>query len=174
MFSSPTQNIDQFEIEPGMLAVDLGSGIGFYSIALAKAVTPSGKVYSIDIQKELLLKLQDDAHNQDVHNVKIIWGDLDEPKSSTLNNNSVDRVLIANTLFQLENKETILEEAYRILKPGGMLMVIDWKSSYGGLGPKSSDVITEDTAKSLVESFNFRLYKDISAGDNHYGFIVKK
>ncbi len=174
MFSSPTQNIDQFEIEPGMTAVDLGSGVGFYSISLAKAVTPSGKVFSVDIQKELLLKLQDDAHNQDVHNIKPIWGDLEEPKSSTLQDNSIDRVLIANTLFQLENKETIIEEARRILKPGGKLMVVDWKNSYGGLGPKSTDIITEDSAKSLIESFNFKFYKDVSAGDNHYGFIVTK
>ena len=174
MFSSPEKNISQFELAPGMQVADLGSGVGFYSIALAKAVGPSGKVYSVDIQKELLLKLQEDAANFGIHNIKLIWGDLDLERSSTLDDNSLDRVLIANTLFQIENKETLIQEAKRILVPGGKLLVIDWKSSYGGLGPKSNDVLKEDVAKSLIESYGFSFVKDIDAGDNHYGFIVKK
>ena len=174
MFSNPVKNIEQFNIDPGMTVADLGSGVGFYSIALAKAVGPSGKVYAVDIQKELLSKLQTDAAQEGVHNIKLIWGDLDLPKSSTLQESSVDRVVLANILFQIEEKDVLLEEAYRILKPGGKLLFVDWKDSYGGLGPKPSDVIKDDVAKTLLESHNFKFDRDILTGDHHYGFIVKK
>jgi len=174
MFSNPEKNIEQFNIEPGMSVVDLGSGPGYYSIALGKAVGPSGKVYAVDIQKELLSKLQSDAANVGVYNIKVIWEDLDEPKSSTLHDQSVDRVLIANTLFQIEEKDTLIKEAYRILKPGGKFLFVDWRDSYGGLGPKHEDIVKEDVAKTIVESHNFHFEKDIQTGEHHYGFVVKK
>jgi ubiquinone/menaquinone biosynthesis C-methylase UbiE len=174
MFSSPEKNIEQFNVDPGMSVADLGSGAGFYSIALGKAVGPSGKVYSVDIQKDLLEKLQHDAAAADVHNIKLIWGDLDEPKSSTLHDNFVDRVVVANVLFQIEEKDTLLEEAYRILKPGGKLLFVDWSDSYGGLGPKPEDIVKEDVAQTILESHRFTFVKDIQTGDHHYGFVVKK
>jgi ubiquinone/menaquinone biosynthesis C-methylase UbiE len=174
MFSQPDKNIEQFHIDPGMTVADLGSGLGFYSLALAKAVGPSGKIYAVDIQKDLLSKLQSDAAAAGVHNIKLIWGDLDMKKSSTLPEQSVDRVVIANTLFQVSEKDNLLEEAFRILKRGGKMLIVDWKNSFGGMGPHPNDVLREDVAKTLVGSFGFQFEKDIIAGDHHYGFVVKK
>jgi ubiquinone/menaquinone biosynthesis C-methylase UbiE len=174
MFSQPIKNIEQFHVDPGMSVADLGSGAGFYSTALAQAVGPSGRVYAVDIQKELLSKLQTDAAHQGIHNINIVWGDLDKPKSSTLQDGSVERVVIANVLFQLEEKDAIIEEAYRILKPKGKLLFIDWRDSYGGLGPQPKDIIAENIAKTMFESHHFTFEKDIQTGDHHYGFVVQK
>lgn len=174
MFANPEKNVEQFGIEPGMSIADLGSGVGFYSIALAKAAGPSGRVYAVDIQKDLLSKLQNDAAKMGVHNIKLIWGDLDLPNSSTLSENSVDRVVLANIIFQITEKDILINEAYRILKPGGQLLFVDWRDSYGGLGPKHDDIIKEDVAKALLESNNFSLVRDIQTGDHHYGFIARK
>src|SRR3989338_7424054 len=54
MFIDPTQIIDSLDIEPGMKIADFGSGAGFYAIALAKKAGEGGKVYAVDIQKNLL------------------------------------------------------------------------------------------------------------------------
>jgi ubiquinone/menaquinone biosynthesis C-methylase UbiE len=174
MFSSPQKNIEQSHIDPGMSVVDLGSGAGFYSIALSQAVGPSGRVYAVDIQKDLLSKLQSEAISQGSNNINIIWGDLDEPKSSGLQNSMVDRVVVANVLFQIEEKDNLIEEAHRILKPKGKLLFVDWSGSFGGLGPQQKDIITEDVAKVMFESHGFEIVKDIQTGDNHYGFVVQK
>lgn len=174
MFSQPEKNIEQFHVDPGMSVADLGSGAGFYSIALAKAVGPSGRVYAVDIQKELLSKIQTDAAAQGVHNIKLVWGDLDEPEGTKLPDRSVDRATITNTLFQIENKDAFIEEAHRILKPGGKLLFVDWKDSYGGLGPQPKDIISHDAARVMFEENNFSFEKDIQTGDHHYGFVVKK
>jgi ubiquinone/menaquinone biosynthesis C-methylase UbiE len=174
MFSQPDKNIEQFHVDPGMSVADLGSGAGFYSLALARAVGPSGRIYSVDVQKELLSKLQSDAVAQGINNIKVVWGDLDEPKGSTLQEGIIDRVVIANVLFQVENKDALINEALRILKPKGKLLFIDWSDSYGGLGPHPKDIVKEDVAKTLFESHGFDFEKDIVTGDHHYGFVVQK
>jgi ubiquinone/menaquinone biosynthesis C-methylase UbiE len=174
MFSQPEKNIEQFHVDPGMSVADLGSGAGFYSLALAKMVGTTGKVFAVDVQKDLLTKLQSEAHGQGINNIKIVWGDLDVAKGSTLPDQSVDRVVIANVLFQVEEKDNLIAEAHRILKPKGKLLFVDWSDSYGGLGPHPNDIIREDQAKSLFEAGGFSFEKDITTGDHHYGFVVQK
>lgn len=174
MFSQPIKNIEQFHIDPGMSVADLGSGAGFYSIELGKAIGPSGRVYAVDIQKDLLTRLQTEAANQGIHNIKLIWGDLDSKLGSTLQDNSVDRVVIANTLFQVKEKDILLEEAKRILKPKGKLLFVEWADSFGGLGPQAKDIVKPDVARTLFESHEFEFDRDIIVGDHHYGFIMRK
>lgn len=173
MFSSPEQNIEKFHVDPGMKVADLGSGSGFYSIAAAKLVGPSGKIYAVDVQKDLLEKLKNESLNQKISNIELIWADLDEPRGTGLEDNSVERVIIANVLFQSEDKDAFVEEAKRILKPNGKLLFIDWSDSHGGLGPQQSEIIRPDVARVLFEDKGFEFEKDIEVGDHHYGLIFK-
>lgn len=173
MFSDPQKNIEQFHVDPGMKVADLGSGSGFYSLALAEAVGGSGKVFAVDIQKDLLSKLKNEANSQGYTQLEIVWGDIDEPNGSTLSDQLVDRVIIANTLFQLEKKDETIREAKRILKPKGKLLIVDWTDSFGGLGPHTSDVVSADQAIELAEENGFKLDREIMAGEHHYGLIFK-
>jgi len=174
MFSDPKNNIEQFHIDPGMSVADFGAGSGFYALALSEAVGESGKVYTIDIQKDLLNHLKTETESKGITNIEIIWGDLDEPKGTTLKDQSVDRVVIANTFFQLENKDAAVEEARRVLKRNGKLLLIDWTDSFSGLGPQSGDVVKPDVARTIFESEGFVYDRDIKAGANHYGIVFKK
>lgn len=174
MFATPESILQQFNVDPGMSVADLGSGAGFYSILLGRAVGPSGKVYAVDVQKSLLQKIQADSAAQGVYNIKPIWGDLDNLKGTTLPDNSVDRVVIVNTLFQVENKDGMILEALRILKPKGKLLFIDWSDSFGGMGPQPAEVIKPDVSRTMFESENFLFDREVVAGDHHYGFIFKK
>lgn len=174
MFANPEKNISQFHIDPGMTVAEFGSGAGHYSIAAAKLVGESGKVYAIDVQQNLLQKLKNDSVAQGLNNINIIWGDLDEFKGSELADRIIDRVIVANTLFQIENKEEFIKEVYRVLKPNGQVLIIDWTDSFGGLGPTSDNVIAKDVAHVLFESNRFSFVKEIMPGDHHYGLIFKK
>jgi hypothetical protein len=60
------------------------------------------------------------------------------------------------------------------LKHGGRLLVIDWKGSYGNMGPKADEVFPEAEALKLFESMNFTLEKHIDAGGFHYGLVFRK
>lgn len=173
MFSDPSKNIDALGLEKGMHVADFGAGSGFYAIIAARAVGDKGKVYAIDIQKDLLVRLKNQAAKEHVLNVEIIWGDLEKMGGTKLREFVVDRVLITNILFQIENKENVAKEALRILKPGGKVLLIDWRDSFGGLGPHQKDVLPAERAKEIFEAAGFVLERKVEAGDHHYGFLFK-
>jgi ubiquinone/menaquinone biosynthesis C-methylase UbiE len=174
MLSQPDKNINQFHVDPGMVVADLGAGTGHYTIPLAERVGPSGKVYAIDIQKDLLSKLQSEAKEKGVDNITLVWGDLDEVGGTTLKESSVDRAVIANTFFQIEDKDVFMKEVHRILKTKGLLLLVEWKDSFGGIGPHHEHVVKSDVARTLFEDAGFVLEKEINVGDYQYGMIFKE
>ncbi|KND49954.1 MAG: hypothetical protein AB198_01375 [Parcubacteria bacterium C7867-003] len=131
MFSDPIKNIEQCSIQAGMEIADLGSGSGAYSLATAKALVSTGKVYAIDINKDLLNKLRNEGVKKGLYNIEVIWGDIDKFGGTKLRDYSVDMALLCNILFQLENKSEVVKEIKRILKPGGRVLVVDWSDSFG-------------------------------------------
>ncbi len=174
MFSDPIKNVEQAGIEPGMEIADLGSGSGHYTIAIAKALASTGKVYAIDINKDLLTKLKNNAVKENVFNIEIIWGDIDKVGGTKLRDYSVGMVFACNIMFQLENKDDFIKEIKRILKPGGRVLIIDWEDSFGGIGPKKEQVVTKNFVSDAFLKAGFHLDREISAGSHHYGLIYKK
>lgn len=174
MFSDPQKNIEQLGVDPGTKVADLGSGAGFYSLALAKAVGPQGRVFAVDVQQELLTKLKTEALHHYLENIEVIWGDVDEPHGSRLEDASVDRVLVTNTLFQVDHKDILAKEAFRILKPKGRALLVDWTDSFGGLGPHPSRIVKPAQGRALFEQAGFTYVRDIQAGAHHYGMVFTR
>lgn len=173
-FSDPQQVIQQIGLQDGAVVADFGAGSGHYSIGAAKIVGSNGRVYAIDIQKDLLARLKREAQAKGVGNVEVVWGDIEELQGSKLTEGSVDVVVLANVLFQIERRGGVFLEAKRVLKPGGTLVVVDWKESFGGIGPKPSDVLPPTLAKELVVKAGFTFERELSdAGEHHYGLIFK-
>lgn len=172
-FAHPRRNVAALGVEPGMSVADFGSGGGIYVLHMAEALEHSGRVYAIDVQRDLLRRVKNEAHRRGFKNVDVIWTDLERPGSSKLADKTLDFVLISNLLFQIENKAAVLNEAWRILKPTGRLAIIDWSESFGGMGPVKSDVVTKDAALALARGSGFELQREFSAGAHHYGLICK-
>ena len=174
MFSDPQKNIEQCGIQAGMEIADLGAGSGFYTLASAKALISTGRVYAVDVQKDLLTKIKNTAVAQGLYNVEVIWGDIEKVGGTHLRDASVDLALLSNILFQLEDKISTVKEVKRILKPAGRVMVVDWADSFGGIGPKPEMVVTKKVATEMFEREGMHVDKDFNAGSHHYGIIMKK
>lgn len=172
MFSDPEQNIAQIALSEGDHVADLGAGSGHYSMAAAKVVGGAGKVFVIDIKKDLLDVVRMNAEKSGIKNIEIIWGDIEEVNGTRLRDQSVDAVIVSNVLFQVKDKAGLVTETKRILKPGGKVLVVDWSESFNNLGPHTSQVFSEDEAKNLFTQAGFSIHKEITAGDHHYGFMV--
>jgi ubiquinone/menaquinone biosynthesis C-methylase UbiE len=162
------------DIEPGMIVADFGSGSGAYVHAIAERLAHAGHVYAIDVQQELLRRIKNESHKRGYKNVEIVWSDLERPYGSRIADNHVDRVLISNLLFQLEDKDVLMSEAYRILKPEGLLAVVDWSESFGGMGPHKNDVVKKSAALAHMKKAGFEQVREFEAGAHHYGLISKK
>lgn len=173
-FAHPPRNVGALQIEPGMIVADFGAGSGAYVLAIAERLAHAGHVYAIDVQQELLRRIKNDAHKRGYNNVEIVWSDLERPYGSKLADGFVHRVLVSNLLFQLQDKAVIIAEAYRILKPDGLLGIVDWSESFGGIGPHKNDVVKKEKAIQCAVAAGFEPVHEFEAGAHHYGLIFKK
>lgn len=174
MFSNPVKNVEEFDLNPGFKVADFGSGSGFYVMEAAKKVGDKGKVYAIDVQKDLLNKLKDEAIKSNLFNVEIVWSDLDEVKGSGLTDNFLDAVIASNILFQISDKKVLVAEIWRVLKKGGRVLAVDWLDSFGGLGPQSSDIFSKEEAEDLFKKFGFEKVIELGEIDHHWAIIFRK
>ena len=174
MFSDPRHNIEQFGLSDGMIVADFGTGSGFYAMEAARAVAPTGKVYAVDLQKDLLERLKSEADKNNLKNVEIISGDLERIGGSKIRDGSCNAVIASNVLFMIEDKKSFLLEAKRILKTGGKLLLVDWSASFSQMGPHVDHVVYKDDVVKLATAAGFAFEKEIHAGAHHYGIIFRK
>ncbi|MFC1720811.1 methyltransferase domain-containing protein [Patescibacteria group bacterium] len=174
MFTDPEQNINHLHLREGYQVADLGAGIGAYSFAAARKIGKSGKVYAVEVQKDLVSKIRNGALGAKLENVEVLWGDVEEKGGSKIADNVVDAVIISNILFQTEDKDGLLAETNRILKSGGKILVVEWSESFSGLGPQPEHVVQKAKAKHLFGGAGFALEEEFDAGEHHYGFVFTK
>jgi len=172
-FAHPRRNIAALGIQGGMRVADFGAGSGAYVLGIAERLGGSGKVYAIDVQRDLLRRIHNEATRLGYKNVEVICADLETPRASKLADASVDLVLISNLLFQVPDKPPVLKEARRIVRSTGHLALIDWSESFGGMGPVRDDVVTKKNALALAEKSGFELTREFSAGAHHYGLLFR-
>jgi len=170
-FLNPVEVLNQLELRSDMVAAEFGCGSGGFAIPLAKKLE-NGLVYGIDIQQAPLSALKSRALFEKIRNIKVVRSDLEKPRGSTLGDLSLDLVFIVNVLFQAEEKRNIIQEAKRVLKNGGKLIVVDWLSE-GGPGPLEGRV-PSDVVKKIADDIGFKLEKEFKAGEYHYGFVFER
>lgn len=114
--------VERLQLSPGDIVADIGSGSGAFSIPMARAIGPTGVLYPVDIDQEMLNFVAERAAGEGLRNVRTVLGEYDDPK---LPANDVDVVFLHRTLHMIEHRQAYLNAAARYLKPDGRIAIIE-------------------------------------------------
>jgi SAM-dependent methyltransferase len=177
LWPHPDQVLEQLGIKPGMSAVDLCCGNGYFTIPLAKAVV--GNVYGIDLNEALLQEAKNVAERT---HVTIRWICGDAMELETLLPEKVDFVLMANTFHGVQDQAALVQSVAKALKEHGVFAVINWHSLPREQttvldkprGPKTEMRISPDRLRATIEPLGFTEKRFLELPPYHYGAIFQK
>ncbi|MBU0732499.1 methyltransferase domain-containing protein [Patescibacteria group bacterium] len=164
-------------LRPGQTVADLGTGReGRFALSAGKVVGEYGKVWAIDIAKDLLPSIETKAAMLGITNVHTLWSDLEMVGASknTIPDDSIDLAIVATVLYQSKKKKQIMEEAVRMTKSGGKIVVVDWKKIETPFGPPMTERVDPEDVKTIASGLGLLLLEEFEAGEYHYGLIFQK
>ena len=121
VFHPPIKKIINAEIKQGEIVLDYGCGSGSYSIAATEKIGPMGKLIAADIHPLALKKVREKAKKMGYNNIETIQTDCD----TKLDDESIDKIICFDVLHGISNKNNIIKEFYRVLKPNSTLSLDD-------------------------------------------------
>lgn len=166
---------EQVKITTGQKVADLGCGHGFFALTTARLVGGQGQVYAVDILKSALEMVEAEARRQNILNLKTVWSDLEMPEATKIPADSLDVALAIHTIYQLKNLDAFFAEAARLIKPAGIIVVVDWEKQESPLGPATKQRRSVDEVRhSLSKQKNLKEINFFNPGQYHYGLVYKK
>jgi len=120
----PDQALQAIGIRRGMVVADVGAGSGVMTFKMAKLVGPSGKVYAVDIQPQMLEILQTRAQRDKVTNVQTVLDTVSDPK---LPAGAIDLILLVDVYHEFSQPQAMLDHMREALKPNGRLVLLEYR-----------------------------------------------
>ena len=115
-------------LKQGMDVADIGAGTGFYSLLFAERVGNSGNVYAVDVTDDFVRNIKRRAAENNFNNIQAV---LSKQKDTQLNSDSIDMAFVCNTYHHFEYPQAMLASIHRALRPGGTLVIIDYRKQAG-------------------------------------------
>jgi ubiquinone/menaquinone biosynthesis C-methylase UbiE len=167
----PGKALDALKLKPGMVVADIGAGVGYMSLRMAKRVGPSGKVYANDLQPEMLAKLRENAARAKVNNIVTVLGDVADPK---LPANTMDLVLLVDVYHEFSQPQQMLRKIRETLKPDGRLVLLEYRAEDPNVPIIAEHKMTVGQVKTEVEAEGFVLQPVIETLPRQHILILTK
>lgn len=172
---NPSKVLEKINLQAGMRAADFGCGrTGHILFQLVPIVGDLGVVYAVDVMKDILESVKNQARTGGFTNVQTVWSDLESYGAMAIPDESLDAGFFINVLFMLKNRALALKETARVIKSEGLLVVVDWSKKLGLLGPLPHQMISKDILMQEATDAGFKYQEEINVGDYHFCLIFKK
>jgi arsenite methyltransferase len=159
--------IESLQVRPGDRIADVGSGGGYFTFSLAKAVGPDGKVYAVDVDDEMNNLIAQRAKKEGVGNVEVILAKPDDP---LLPPSGVDLIFTSNTYHHIDNRVNYLTNLRRYLRPNGRIAIVEFDRR-GWLDGLWQHYTPSEFIKREMEQAGYRLQSEFNFLDRQ-SFLI--
>lgn len=161
-------------VAKGTSVAELGCGTGYFSVLASEQVGSDGRVYAIDILKSALAAVMREVRKRNIKNIVPVWSNIEVYRGARqIQDASVDVDLIINTLFMSRKHVEFMRESARMLKKGGVLVIVEWKKN-GKFGPQAEDRVDPDKIKTVAQGQGLEFAEAFDAGPYHWGQVYRK
>ena len=127
-WQQPDKVVSSLGLAPGDTVADLGAGSGYFTLRLARAVGPTGRVYAVDVDEEMNEYLKGRLAEEGIENVEVVLGEYEDPK---LPDGRVDLLFTSNTFHHIQERPAYFRRVKADLAPGGRVAIIDYDGTKG-------------------------------------------
>jgi len=155
-------------IADGDTGIDLGSGTGMFTLPMAELVGSRGRVYAIDDSEAMMEHLR--SKNPPA-NITLVKRDV---RQTGLNGKIADVCLLAFILHEVTEPVSLITEAFRLLKSGGRLVIVEWKPEFDSPGPPRNKRFSKEQIEQFLSRAGLRMEKHLDWSQNHYVALAVK
>lgn len=166
----PELVLDRLGLKPGMVMADIGSGPGYFVLPAARRVGPTGRVYAVDVDQTMLDEVVKRTAAEGLGNVTPV---LSQEDRLPLPDGVADTALLANVLHEVSRPDRLLGEVARVVRPGGSIVVVEWKKESQGWGPPPQHRLANGQVEALLRGCGCRDLDLFEVGPHHYGIAAR-
>ena len=168
---NPDGALDAMDIRPGMKIADVGAGVGYMTLRMAKRVGPTGKIYGIDLQQGMLQKLSENAKAQGITNVEPVLGEPADPK---LPAGQIDMILMVDVYHEVSQPQQMVRKLRESLAPNGRLVLLEYRAEDPSIPINPDHKMTVEQVRAEIEPEGFRLLPPIETLPRQHLLILVK
>lgn len=166
-WQKPHEVIRALALEADAIVADVGAGTGYFAVRLVNML-PSGRVYAVDIEPDMVRYLAERAKREKHDNLVAVAGAPDDPRLPE----KVDLILLVDVYHHVEDRVRYFRSLREYLRPGGRIAIVDFRLD-APMGPPRATRIAADRVKDEVESAGYRLAQEHDFLPNQYFLIFE-
>jgi len=163
--------VAKLQLKPGQTVADLGAGTGVFSVPMAKAVAPAGRVYAVEIDEGYFPMILGKAKEVSLSNVRTVRGEFTDPK---LPAQDVDLAFMHDVLHHIDDRAGYLKSAARYLKQDGRFVVIDFKGDQSPHKEQPNLIVSEAQVTGWMNAAGLNKVQAIDLFPDKYFLIFSR
>ena len=168
---NPDKAIEELKLKPGMMVADIGAGVGYMSLKMARKVGPAGKVYGNDLQPEMLEKMRENMAKEGISNVIPVQGSVNDPK---LPAKTMDLILMVDVYHEFSQPQIMLRKMRETLKDDGRLVLLEYRKEDPKIPILEDHKMSVAEVKLELEAEGFKLSQVIESLPRQHILILMK